>query len=55
LTPKAQRRRAKSAATIKGMQGIPPGPLKAGRNASRDRYGYADETPMATRLERQRK
>jgi len=52
LTPKAQRRRATSAATAKGMHRIPTGPLKADRNASRDRHGHADETPRAARLER---
>jgi len=31
---------------------IPTGPLSAGRNASYDRHGHADETPRAARLER---
>jgi len=31
---------------------IPTGPLRAGRNASRDRHGHADETLQAARLER---
>jgi len=46
------RRRATSAATADGMQGIPTGPFKAGRSASCDRHGHADETPQAARLER---